>query len=496
MKIFKRAWISIIRRKANSLVLLLIVFLLANILLTTLSVTTSLKETQKTVLKQFPPIVNIDINYDNDDENWKLPNPTADMAEKLYAETSDIVKSYDYSLVLGLYKNSSIKSPTISTSDEINEMLKAAELNILTIYGSQLSQPSLVLKNEGKLINGKGFSESDIKEGKPKIIVTKQFADSNGLEVGSFISLERKLFKSEDYSGAGLPENSPYFSETIDLEVTGIIEINSVEKYIKQQEIKPDNDVTKANEIQQIANTVYSTNSFLNPLVKDNVSRSLEADPDQDEESLGFKQPTIVTPEYILKDMNDLDKFTKTAENIYNKNDYTIISAAKEYEVIAKPLKATEDLLDLVFKITVVASIVILSLVLCIFMYLRQKEMGIFLALGEKRKKIILQLLIETLIITLIGTTLAIFSSIIFSNILSQNTINSLLAPSNISTNVSTTFNSDYGLTPEFISNQYQGGFSIITILFFYLVMILTTIISQIATALYLLRLNPKKILM
>ncbi|MFV0381559.1 MAG: ABC transporter permease, partial [Breznakia sp.] len=41
-------------------------------------------------------------------------------------------------------------------------------------------------------------------------------------------------------------------------------------------------------------------------------------------------------------------------------------------------------------------------------MYLRQKEMGIFLALGEKRKNIIIQLLIETLMIAFIGTMLAI----------------------------------------------------------------------------------------
>ncbi|MFV0381562.1 MAG: hypothetical protein ACK5KR_05020 [Breznakia sp.] len=83
MKIFKRAWISITRRKNNSLILLFIVFLLANVLLTTLALTTSLKETEKSVLKQFPPSVSIEFNYENEAEGKEeFPEPTADMAER------------------------------------------------------------------------------------------------------------------------------------------------------------------------------------------------------------------------------------------------------------------------------------------------------------------------------------------------------------------------------------------------------------------------------
>lgn len=74
-----------------------------------------------------------------------------------------------------------------------------------------------------------------------------------------------------------------------------------------------------------------------------------------------------------------------------------------------------------------------------------------------------------------------------------DNTMNSLLTST---TNQSAVMGSGYGLNVEEIANQYQGGFSLIALFVFYLTLIITIVVSQLATMLYLLRLNPKKILM
>ncbi|MEG0177910.1 MAG: ABC transporter permease [Anaerorhabdus sp.] len=487
MNIFKRAWISIMRRKTNSIILLLIVFILANVLLITLTVTTSLKNTEQMVLKQFPPAVKIKLNYRNDDSKT-MPDSTPEMAEKLYKKTNNIVNNYDYSLLTGLEKTTETKLSNLPGT----EVFEDVPLDLL-LKGTQVEKTNLVTKEEGKMILGNGLSESDIKEGKNKVIVSKQFAEANGLEIGTRFPLNRtikKIFKLGD-------EGEVIYSEDIELEVAGIMEIFQVEEFIKKQAIEPTRSTMDIFEMEKLANTLYAPNHYVNEIIKDTRARILDKNPENPVITPEYVASKVIEPEFILNDMKDLNDFTNAAKEVYNKKYFDINSTAKEYEIVAKPLSSMERLLSIVFKVTIIASIVILTLVLCIFMYLRQKEMGIFLALGERRKNIVGQLMIETLIVALVGATLAIATSLIFSNMLSDNLLNSLMMPTKDIQNVITSsLNTNQSITPELILGQYQGGFSIMTLLVFYGTTIITIIVSQLATVLYLLRLNPKKILM
>lgn len=494
MKIINRAWISIMRRKANSFVLLLIVFVLANVLLITLTVTTSLKDTKQLVLKQFPPVVKVIYDYYKEDIK-KWPDSTAEMADNLYSKTKDIVKSYDYTLTISFDKTPDIEFSGLPGTEADNRI----PVENIYLRGTQLPKTSIVAKDEGRLISGNGLSESDIKEGKPKVIISKQFAEANGFEVGSYLTLNRKLHKyAGSYGAGGIIKGEPYFSEDIEFEVVGIIEIYRLEEFIKKQAIEPTDNQNDINQMETIANTLHSSNNYINMVYDDNQDRVRKQYPDQDPEKMpDYFRPTNVEPEFVLKDMKDLDKFSNVAKEVYSEKYFVFQSSAKDYETIAKPLNSMEDLLDLVFKITIVASIVVLTLVLCIFMYLRQKEMGIFLALGERRKKIVGQLMMETIIVAIVGATLAIITAMIFSNMLSKNLMEAIMMPSNEPQYIIYGgFNLANELTPELILGQYQGGFSVMTLVIFYITMILTIIVSQLATVLYLLRLNPKKILM
>lgn len=491
MNIWKRAWVSTTRRKVNSFVLLLIVFILANVLLTTLTVTTSLKNTKQIMLEQFAPSVTVEYgeNYDPI-EGQKL---TSDMADNLYDKTQDILKSYDYSLSMSMKRNNDIKWPDIRMDEEMEELMKSIDfLANIMLKGTQMPSTNLVTKDEARLISGTGFTDIDIKEGKPKAIVSKQYAEANQFEVGSKIPISRILYsfnKEEKKFG------NPFFSEDIELEIVGIIELTVVDEFIKKQAADPTDDQNKVMSILRIADMIYVPNSYIDPLIKDNSIRAQEYYQEANPDVPGVSQNTSVYPEFILKDMKYLDDFVTEAKQVYNEKDFTITSAASQYEIVAAPLDSMENLLDIVFKISIIASIAVLTLVLHIFMYLRQKEMGVFLALGERHVNIVGQVLIETLIVALIGATLAIFTSIIFSNLLTDNTIQTLLTSNNEINKISS-MSASSGLTPEAISEHVQRGFGVITFLTFYITMIITIFISQVATILYLLRLNPKKILM
>ena len=495
MNVWKRAYLSITRRKLNSLVLLLIVFILANVFLTTLAVTNSLHNTREMVLKQFPPVVSVEYEYVNEGiDEMEVPYATPELADKLYEKTQEIVKTYDYSQQLFLNMPEGIeKASLLPGMDEISKnSFQSGMENILQTIGTQLSSTSLIVKKEGSLIQGRGFSDSDLKEGKPKVIVSKQFAQTNQLSLGSMLTVQRNLYEDD----GGAEQGDLFFSEDIELEVVGILEINKLEEFIKQQSIEFSADTNKCDQMQQLANQIYVPNKYASSIIKDNFQRRNQHEQKQGGDVSEDTINPMVFPEFVLKDIKDLDLFISEAKKVYDEKYFTYKSVASEYEVVAAPLNTMGNLLDSIFNITVVASIIILSLVIYIFMFLRQKEMGVLLALGEHRRRIVGQVMIETLMVAFIGATLAIITSIIFSNILTDHTIQQLLTPTKELTNGMQSLNTGYGITAESVSTQVQTGLHFMTFVMFYGIMIVTIFVSQIATTLYLLRLNPKKILM
>lgn len=509
MGVFKRALTSIMQRKVNSIVLLTIVFILANVLLTTLSVNASIKSTKDSVLSQLTPIVSIEINP----KIWEkdvvdVPKLNTEMTTKLYKNTKDIVKIFDYTQSTGLSAPEGFKEAEILSEEQKEKIMGGSSMASLggrihvPVVGTQLSvKPEE--SGDGKLVSGKGFSENDIEKGNNKILVTKQFAETNNLEVGSSIVLSSEIYNYEEMNSMAGQEQMPKPVQVLnyDFEVIGIVQLTKLEDFLNKTKTK---DISKLTDeyfqVSFLGNQVYMPNNAVNKINKEVIETNLAVNPsfvDEAENDMSELE-NMVQPQYILKDMKYLNEFKKEALELFPEEKYLMTSVSDAYDIAAKPLKTMGGLLDTIFVITVVSSIVILALVLCIFMYLRQKEMGIFLALGERKTKIIGQLLCETLIIALIGATLAIFTSIIFSNMLADSALQSLLTPNTgamneMSFSLSST---QVNITPEMISQQYSGGFAITTILIFYGTMFATIVVAQLTTVLYLLRLSPKKILM
>lgn len=510
MGVFKRAWLSVLQRKINSIILLVIVFILANVLLTTLSVNTSIKSTKDSVLSQLSPTVSIDYNQKIwEEDDVKIPPLTAKMATKVYDNTKDIVKTFDYSQSGGLTTPKDFKEPEILTQEQLDKLQGGMGPNtsmsgngiMISVTGTQLSVKP-VESGEGKLLSGKGFSQSDIDKGEFKVLIPQQFAETNNLEVGSKITLSSEIFNSKDFES--VTSDSTTFTPAkvfeYEFEVSGIVQLDKLEDFIKKAKTGSIDKLTEEYfQVSYLASQVYVPNGAINKINEATMAAHKEVNPEEftDEQADGNSMEEFVQPQYILKDMKYLNEFKEKAQEVFSEEKYSITSASDTYDIAAKPLKTMGGLLDTIFMITVVASIVILALVLCIFMYLRQKEMGIFLALGERKTNIIGQLLVETLMVAFIGATLAIFTSIIFSNMLADSALQALLAPADDMMNGVMSFSSTSAdITPELISQQYSGGFAVSTILIFYGTMFATIVVAQFATVLYLLRLNPKKILM
>lgn len=496
MNFSKRAFISVRRRKANSLILLLIVFILANVLLTTLSVTTALKNTRQSVLSQLNPVVSMEPDFQKlmGDSEMKVPNITNEKANSVYEKTKDLVKSYDYSMTIYGEGAPGFKGSDLPSNDSFS--FGGSENTMLNMSGTQLPKTSGVDSDAAQLIKGTGFTEDDIKNGAKKGLISKELAEANNLDIGSLFKVAIPVYDQSEMATNGMPKVLGKVEEEI--EVAGILDYKAVNEFISDNKDKKNANPSDYFAAQQKADGIILPNTTIKNLLDQETAEAEKLGLSFDEDLMASRYSVI--PTYVLNDYQDIQSFTEIARTVIPEDTITIKSATDSYAQVAKPLESMESLLDMVFVITVVASLIILSLVLCIFMYLRQKEMGIFLALGEKKNKIVGQLILESLFVCLIGASLAILTSMIFSSMLADSALQAMLTPvdgMDMGSNIIIGGNSALpSIDADLISQQYQGGFTPLTIVTFYLIMIATIFLAQLATVLYLLRMNPKKILM
>src|SRR5690625_4038491 len=143
---------------------------------------------------------------------------------------------------------------------------------------------------------------------------------------------------------------------------------------------------------------------------------------------------------------------------------------------------------------SVIATVLIIGLVVLLFLRDRKRELGIYLSLGERRSKVIGQILIEVMVVAVIGITLSLFSG----NLLADSISDSMIKADD------QVYYDDfmyYGelqthLTTEDVIDAYVVTFNSSYILVFYGIGLLTILLSTIIPLIYIVRLNPKKILM
>ncbi|GAA4076861.1 FtsX-like permease family protein [Amphibacillus indicireducens] len=141
------------------------------------------------------------------------------------------------------------------------------------------------------------------------------------------------------------------------------------------------------------------------------------------------------------------------------------------------------------------ATILIAGLVVLLFLRDRKHELGIYLSLGEKRSRVIGQILIEVMVVAFVGVTLSLFSG---------NFIAGQISHTLIKTDETADFEQvDYinkdltsDLTVDDVIGLYEVKLNANYILVFYSVGLATIFISTLLPLIYIVRLNPKQILM
>ena len=187
----------------------------------------------------------------------------------------------------------------------------------------------------------------------------------------------------------------------------------------------------------------------------------------------------VTSVDYFVKNPEKLEDVAKSAENLAIE-DTEVVKSNKNFQTVIASLQSIEKIIDIVKIGSIIASVIILSLVLIFWLRERLHEIGILLSIGTSKTKIILQQIIELVYIAVFSI---ILSSVLENVILKYGVKNAIdkLGVDNL---------------PEAISQQILNvkvelGYVLTVSAILFLIIVCSIVITSLIT----LRMKPKEIL-
>lgn len=488
MNILRKAFVCIKRNLVKTLMLFLIVFILGNVVLGSIAIHKAIANTKQYMFGKINPVVSVEIdNSKISEHNTAHPeNPVGDF-ERLSLDTIKqigslpYIKSYEYSLLEWMESKEmkQYSDPKFESFSSTIEGYSAFELR-----GCQDPEVFDIKADRIKLIDGRTFTQDKINHLKYTMIISKDLAETNQLDVGSMVNMAELVY--DDFSN--IVKKQAYTFEII-----GIFEpVKTAEEY---SQIDPHSRDFKAyllkNEIYT-SNTVVKTleDFYLTELYKDDPVSLMKA----------TSSDRIHVNCYILNSALDMRQFREDVTLLLPNEWYRIADTVQGLEQLMAPMESIDWISTVILMAGIGASVVILSLLITLFLRDRRQEIGIYLSLGEKKHKIVTQILLEVLAIAMVALTLSLLSGGKLSEVISDKVMNDQivdieLVPELVASNIARA-GYETIMTADDVLAAYKTPFNSQIILLFYAVWISTILVSTVVPMWYINRLNPKGILM
>lgn len=206
---------------------------------------------------------------------------------------------------------------------------------------------------------------------------------------------------------------------------------------------------------------------------------------------------------YILNNPDDLEAFKEETQALLPPF-YTIFTNSDSYSVIAAPVQQTSKMANYVLIAAIGASILIISLVVLLFLRDRKHELGIYMSLGEKRSKVISQIVFEVMLVAILAIALSLVTGNFIAQGLSDSMVHDQLVAETDPMNPDQSYWDEQwrfgqfasNITSEDIAENYRISFSPSYVGLFFLIGLGTVLVSTVVPMLYIVRLNPKQVLM
>ena len=513
MNFMRRAMTSIKRRPGKTLILLLLVFILGSVISGAISVTGAITNTEANLRRGMRPIVSFDMDEEALMREMEMGGEgqielmTPEMVRQIGALS--YVSAYDYSIFYEFWIDElveyrgNIGGENVVADHEGQEILGGW----FTLRGTSMAEPLDMREGVIELNSGNLFSDAQIAQVTNvfPVLISTDVAEINNLMIGSTFTIERTFYRPimDDDWDRERTEEDIFAQMTHEFEVVGLFDP------VPRSDINmsdPDQEWQERDRMHQLANRIYVPNVSAEIIQRFEINTELAIATeywDEPEPSFG-ENPQLIQTIVILNDVGDIEAFREVAEAMLP-DMWFVTDLSNSFAEISSSMEILQDIADWILTVSIGATLLILSLLITLFLKDRRYEMGVYLALGEKKSKIISQILIEIVTTALIGITLAVFTGHFVSSTMSQNMLRNELIGENQNWNMDNSFTGlnalegmgfDENLTVEEMMDAFDVSLDIRTIGIFYAVGLGAVMLSTVMPVIYIVALKPKKVLM
>ena len=394
---FKRAWLSVKRKKTKSIILFLFLFIISNLVLSAISIKNATTESMNLAKKSLGGEVSLSMNMEKLRNNFmdNKEEPSIDdkkeNMEKMHdkMDESNITKSdvdklknikyvkdikYTFSVdgeesSFKLYSNSTEEdgeNKDFPKRDNMNNSLQIEAINTFKLQDDYVNKTI-------EFTEGETFDEDD----NDTVIISYELANSNNLSINDKIKVKDSSGNEHELTIIGIYQNT---------------------------------DSRGFNNYNKIYINTSTGEKFLS---------------EDDYNNGNYKVSSAI---FYLDNPENSDKFISKAKKLITDLDdrYLKLDIDKEsYEQMVSSLEGVSKFSNTILIVVVLASIVVISLMVINSLKDRNYEIGVLLSLGEKKKKIVGQFIIELILISTIAFVLSIGSSSLISQKLADTVLES-----------------------------------------------------------------------
>ena len=447
MNILKRGIISITRRPAKSLILFAVVFVLGNLIVGAISITRAVDNMERITRSQLSPAVMIEANRVGDPIGGRITEDILQQIGKLPQ-----VDYYNYSVVVS-YVTDSLRQP----------YMEEMPMGFETFDLRGVSNKNLIDMELGniQLTDGRVFYDSELTQVSYSAIVSSALAETNKLEVGSVIHLSP--LNPEDM-GEFFANGYKRINEQ-EFVVIGIFDVTDSSDSIRQSAIYIPN-VTAAE--------FYTLSG-------------------QSEEDIYYENL------FVLKDTDMLDAFKREAEPLIP-TGYIFADSGASYDSVAGSMETLKWVANVILWLAAVASVLIVGFLTALFLHDRRHEMGIYLAMGERKVRLGGQILAEVLIVAVLAMALSLFTGNAISDGVGQSMVKNYVNVETQEITETTTVFERLGYADEVTADDLTENFNVslepATVFTYFGVLLAAIVVSSVIPIVYISRLDPKQILL
>lgn len=495
MNFFRRAWINLKRQPLKTGILLVSLLLLNSVMAGVLLVNQAIDIAEVNLRRQIPALAMIQsdgrgiLEYIELTGDWPfLERLTPEVIETI--GSLPYVQEFDYVMLMHDFYSTELnltQDPTpylgLSIPEEIisenlqNLRLGVSGLESFTLKG--VYNPNVLDISKGliELTQGRSFSFEEVQNSVTVAIISQAFATENALNIGDSFVLELREYDWSDFWNTSNIEDM--FSDDLII-LSKPFEFTVVGIFIPNLDLSSENplrimNIRRHKELNNLIYVPIGIHQFMSDF---------------------YMETSYEEILFLLEDPLYLEKFNQAAMELLP-DFFLIEDLTYAFEDISIIMNTMQIISFWIFYGVLSSSFLILGFIIILLLYDRRYELGVYLALGEKKRNLVWQFLIELGIISLFAITISLFIGHIIATQISQVILRQNLIYNNtpIATDMNVFNHMGWGImmTAEEMLETYSVSLSVSNVLLFYGIAFIMVVVSTIMPMIYLLKLNPKK---